>query len=315
MVEDGSIAINNLALRFLDYDWTLHDVPGTNGREKMWQWLGDPSEDVMVCVYKGRWLHEQFHRQDFFFFNFAYTGSFHALSRERDSRITVNEGELCVGQPFTGYALHGDDDEEIVIVGALVQKELFFRTLLPLFSSSARMLHFFLDPEGDVFSDKFIHLSANPAFPYRTILDLMIEEYASGRFGAQDVLRSLTLVLTTYALRQYEQENPCEAGDGVVADIVAYIAAHPDSVTLKEVAEEFSYHPNYLSTLLRKETGKTFSSIQLEHRMKRASLLLRSTNLPVEDIAAMVGYASSSNFYKAFREFYGCSPRDYAAKL
>lgn len=313
MEQPARNAIEELAARFPDYDWTLYDVPGTDGREKTWRWLGDPGEEVMVCVYKGRWLHEQFHRQDFFFFNFACQGSFNALSRERDNRITVREGELCAGQPFTGYALHGDGEEEIIIVGVLVQKELFFRTFLPLLSSSARLLHFFLDPEDDVFSNKFLHLGADPAFPYRALLDLMVAEYAFGSEGSQETLRPMALALTTYAMRQYERENPREVGDGTMADIVAYIAANPESASLRGAAEAFSYHPNYLSSLVRKETGKTFSQIQLEQRMKRADLLLKGTTLPVEDVAAMVGYASTSNFYKAFRKHFGHSPRGTAA--
>lgn len=47
--------------------------------------------------------------------------------------------------------------------------------------------------------------------------------------------------------------------------------------------------------------------------MERASALLRGTNLPIEDIATMLGYGSSSNFYKAFREYYGMSPREFSA--
>ena len=35
------------------------------------------------------------------------------------------------------------------------------------------------------------------------------------------------------------------------------------------------------------------------------------TPLSIENIAAMLGYRDSSNFYKAFREYYGKSPREY----
>ena len=35
-------------------------------------------------------------------------------------------------------------------------------------------------------------------------------------------------------------------------------------------------------------------------------------NLSVEEIAAMLGYSNSSNFYKAFREYYHQSPREFA---
>ena len=48
--------------------------------------------------------------------------------------------------------------------------------------------------------------------------------------------------------------------------------------------------------------------------MDRAAILLKSTSLSVEEISLMLGYSNSSNFHKAFREFYHCSPREYAEK-
>lgn len=43
--------------------------------------------------------------------------------------------------------------------------------------------------------------------------------------------------------------------------------------------------------------------------MRREKLLLEHTDLSIEKIAAMLGYSNNSNFYKAFREYYGTSPR------
>ncbi len=90
-----------------------------------------------------------------------------------------------------------------------------------------------------------------------------------------------------------------------------YIGAHLDSVSLDGVAQHFNYHPNYLSSLLPRELGKSFSEILLEQRMERAVALLKGSPLPISEIAAMLGYSNNSNFYKAFREYYGVSPREY----
>ena len=63
--------------------------------------------------------------------------------------------------------------------------------------------------------------------------------------------------------------------------------------------------------VLPEETGRTFSELLLEKRMERAAILLKGTTLPIEEIAAMLGYSNSSNFYKAFKRYYGFSPREY----
>ena len=86
---------------------------------------------------------------------------------------------------------------------------------------------------------------------------------------------------------------------------------HSDVVTLKDIAAHFSYHPNYISAILHKETERKFTEILLEKRMKRAIILMKNTSLSLEEISTLLGYSNHSNFYKAFKEYYGMTPREY----
>lgn len=113
--------------------------------------------------------------------------------------------------------------------------------------------------------------------------------------------------------RQYAAASQKPVTDNLSDRIVQYMSEHSDRVTLKDIAAQFSYHPNYISTLLRREVGKSFSEILLSQRMERAVILLRGTDLTISEIALMLGYSNSSNFYKTFREYYGVSPREYAS--
>ena len=47
--------------------------------------------------------------------------------------------------------------------------------------------------------------------------------------------------------------------------------------------------------------------------MKQAAGLLRSTRLPVRDIALAAGYHNSSHFYHLFQRHFGVSPATYRA--
>ena len=49
--------------------------------------------------------------------------------------------------------------------------------------------------------------------------------------------------------------------------------------------------------------------------MDKAVILLKGTDLSIEEISAMLGYGNSSNFYKAFRAYFGTTPREYLLKL
>ena len=266
----------------------------------------------MICVLKSDHINEPFHRQDFFFFNYAYQGSYSALSYERANLITVHENECYIGQPFNGYALKSDPSRgEIIIIGVLIKKETFFREYLSTISSAPSLLNFFLEPQSNRFSDSFIRLSFADNSFMKHLLELMVREYAYPQADSQQILKPLVLSLFMLVAREYREETVVPAQTPVIKQMELFIAAHIEDVTLDTLARNFSYHPNYVSYLLRSQTGRTFSEILLSERMERASVLLKRTTLSIEEISAMVGYPNSSNFYKAFKKYYGTSPREY----
>lgn len=306
-----SVALDQLAAQFARRDWKYLQVPAGDPMAKAYEWPGPEDEPIMICVHKGPHIQEPFHQQDFFFFNFAYSGDYNAFSYSPDNYITIQEGECYVGQPYNGYALHSHGDQEIIIIGVMIQKEVFFKTFLPVLASDTYLFHFFLDPQTDAYSEEFIHLRFENEDIVRTLLEMMVVEYAFPQPDTQAVLQPLVLALMMQVARQYRGLRTLSDDEPLASRIVRYIGERSGSVTLREIADRFSYHPNYISTLLRREVGKSFSQILLEQRMERALSLLWGTKLPIEEIASMVGYRDSSNFYKAFRNYYGGSPRTY----
>ena len=307
-----SSAMADLAGRFPAYDWVYRDVPGRPG-ETYFSWYAPEDERVQVAVPGGSSLPERYHHQDFFFLNYAWRGDFQTLSNDPDHPTTVHEGELYVGQPFTGYGLL-ELPRDSVIVGVHIRSEAFFRSFLPVVSSSDRLLRFFIDPERDRFSSDHLLLRPDDSTLVRELLAAMVVEYANPRADTQPLLESLALALLMYVARQYAAEHPGDNCRGTADAIVEYMGNHVGDVTLSGLAERFGYHPNYLSGMLRRETGETFSQIAARQRMERARLLLSSTTLPVEDVSRMVGYADTSNFYKTFRAAFGMSPRTMRAE-
>lgn len=304
-------AIDKLGGDFNAIEWKYLDVLPGSPREKTQLWPGSENEDIIICVYKGTEVSELFHRQDFFFFNFAYRGNYSALSYLFDNRITVREGECYIGQPYAGYAINDKSETETIIVGVLIKTEAFFKTYFHILSADKKLFHFFLNPQINEFSDEYILLKFENEFSVRRLLELMIVEYAEPKENTQEILKSLTLALMMLVARQYKKSASKEGTETLSGKIVSYIGEHLDSVTLQSAARHFSYHPNYISALLPKEIGKTFSEIVLDQRMERAVALLNGTNLPVSEVASLLGYSNSSNFYKAFREYYGASPREF----
>ncbi len=307
-------ALEKLGADFAARNWHYLDVAPNDRWARAWAWPGEPEEEIIICVHKGTSIFETFHRQDFFFLNYAYKGSYDAISYQYDNFITVNENECYVGQPYTGYALNKDGDEEFIIIGVMMRKELFYRSFLPILSADATLFRFFLEPRTNQFSDEFLHLKFGKDSPVRALLEMMVQEYAAPKEDTQAILKPLVMAALMHIARQYKAEKPSENSVRLSDQIVRYMGEHTEAVTLKDIASHFAYHPNYISGLLHRELGKTFSEILLELRMERAVLLLEGTDLPIDEAAYMLGYSNSSNFYKAFRSYYHCSPREYIEK-
>ncbi len=307
-------AIHKLQKEFLELDWSYHDLDIEGQNEKIHYWPGNPDDEILMCVHNSNGIHELFHRHDFFYFNYTYKGQYHSSSYKYDNQITICERELYAGQPFAGHALCSHDNQETIVIGVLIQKKTFFSAFLPMLSANSKLFQFFIDPVTNCFSEEFIHFKIEDDCNIRTLLEIMVIEYADKKEDTQDILKPLVLAFLMQIARQYTLTNQEQYSEKISDRILQYIGCHFDTVTLKEIANHFSYHPNYISTLLHKEIGKSFSEILLEQRMKRAVILLKGTTLSIVEIALMLGYSNSSNFYKAFREYYQVSPREYISE-
>ena len=74
------------------------------------------------------------------------------------------------------------------------------------------------------------------------------------------------------------------------------------------------YHNSDFSAIIKrifKTSQVRFSEILLERRTDKAVILLKGTMVPVEEIASMLNYSNTSNFYKDFREYYQTGSREH----
>jgi len=86
---------------------------------------------------------------------------------------------------------------------------------------------------------------------------------------------------------------------------------YSQQVSLEEVAEAINLSPAYLSTMFKKERGINFSDYLISCRMEAAKELLKTTELPIADVAEKVGYADSRYFSKTFTKVVGLKPSTY----
>ncbi|TCN01089.1 two-component system response regulator YesN [Paenibacillus sp. BK033] len=101
----------------------------------------------------------------------------------------------------------------------------------------------------------------------------------------------------------------------LIADIIGYMEEHlVQRVTLKEVAAQFHFTPNYLGFLFKEETGVAFSDYLNDIRIRKASVMLDDPRLKVYEIAERVGYKNVIYFNRMFKQATGMTPGEYRKK-
>ena len=92
----------------------------------------------------------------------------------------------------------------------------------------------------------------------------------------------------------------------------AYIEAHlGDTIEVEDICGELNVGRTKLYEIFNKEIKMGVSKYILRRRMHRAKKLLKTTDLPIPEIADSVGFADYNYFGRVFKKTYGKSPRSY----
>ena len=113
------------------------------------------------------------------------------------------------------------------------------------------------------------------------------------------------------ACRECEEALAEVAGAGMAQRVAGLLASVDDGAypRMADVALRCGISPR---TLIRRlhEDGATFQQLLDAARKQRALWMLVHTAEPVEEIAARLGYADTSNFSRTVRRWFGATPRE-----
>ncbi len=96
--------------------------------------------------------------------------------------------------------------------------------------------------------------------------------------------------------------------------IEGYIESNLNSASLSELSKRLAYSVSYTAATVKRVTGKTFTELLEHYRQEKAALLLKTTDLPIEEIITSIGYNNKSFFRRKFLKAFGCTPFQYRTK-
>lgn len=118
--------------------------------------------------------------------------------------------------------------------------------------------------------------------------------------------------------RQYilPPENPRRIAGGSIAATLEWIEAQLSRpITVASMASHAGMSKRTFARRFVEETGTTPGQWLIDARTRQARLLLETTSLSIDEIAAQSGFADSSGLRDRFRRVVGVSPRHYRASF
>lgn len=262
-----------------------------------------------------RYIDISAHRHDFF--EIVCTARGQCLHQVEGVKAVMKQGDITIIPPNVHYYLRAEPD--CVTLTIKIRRSTFDSVFSVLMRSGTTLSAYFA---RTLYSRHYrnsltFHCGDDPFLPQ--LLFYMLAQQSEKKRHYHRVIEGLLSTFFPYLVQNYENTIEFSTGDSAlnerIIDIENYIRQYFKTATLQSVAEHFYLSPSYLSTLIKKQTGTTFSSILCRIRMEHAAELLKSTDMKVEQICEKVGYADPTQFIRTFKAYFGTTPLQYRKTL
>ena len=146
------------------------------------------------------------------------------------------------------------------------------------------------------------------------LFKLGVMEYAAQAPGWEEAICGSTTFLLAHLSRAVMDQSaaplPPEKPE-LLDQVMAYVEQHlAERITLAEVARQFYVSESTITQAFRKRMNVSFYRCVTQRRLIAAKALIERGIL-LEAVAEQVGFSDYSTFFRAFKQEYGTSPRQY----
>lgn len=152
----------------------------------------------------------------------------------------------------------------------------------------------------------------------RGIFESLIEEYRRSGPASAAMMTALMNQCLIEVLREAESKSDgalpwlSALDDPRLSKVIETILDRPaENYTVESLAEMAAMSRATFARHFEKNFGRTPMDYLRDVRLRRAAQLLQTSSVPVDTVAAKVGYASRSHFSRAFSEQCGMSPAEF----
>ncbi len=251
------------------------------------------------------------HRHDFF--EIVCTTAGRCLHKVEDSVVIMKQGDITIIPPNVKHYLKAEPD--CITFTIKIRKTTFDSVFSVLMRSGTTLSAYFTQTlYSKHYRNSLTFHCADDAFLPELLLYMLTQQFEKKRHYNY-VLDGLLATFFPYLVQNYEDTIELSNGDNIlnerINEIESYMRQNYATATLSSTANHFYLSPAYLSTIIKKQTGYTFSNIIQRIKMEHSAQLITQTEMKIEHICEHVGYQDTTQFIRTFKKYYGTTPYRY----
>ena len=229
------------------------------------------------------------------------------------NEIVLEKGELLfLNQNAIQEIMPAGEND--IAVNLIILPSFFDYALTMLGDEDNLIREFIIDclksKDNDV---SYLHFKVADVLPIQNLMENLIwtihNKQNNKRSINQATMGVLLLQLMNYT--EFVDVGKDNSGQELVMSVYKYVEENYRDGSFTDLAEQLHYDLHWLSKTIKQLTGKNYTELLQDKRMRQAAYLLRTSKLTVADIATAVGYENISYFHRLFQKTYGTSPRNY----
>lgn len=262
-------------------------------------------------VRHNRYMYSVDHSHSFYEILYVLNGS--CLNVVDGQALPLRTGDVCVIPPDVIHSISVNSDS--LILNILLRESTFTEVFSSFLVSSSVLADFFKEI---IYSSRYKKYLLFHTFQDQEIQNQILQMYGEqlqNQPYSEQIMTGQLFIFLGKLLQKHENsvEYPTSYANRIssVPQITNYIRQNCRNVTLESCGKAFHFSPQYISALLTKYTGKNFSTLRTEARMRLASQLLIESSVSIQELGHVLGYSDPDYFMKVFKKYYSCTPSIY----
>jgi AraC-like DNA-binding protein len=205
-----------------------------------------------------------------------------------------------------------------ILMGDTARIEFAIDMLLPYFRDMGSL--FFSMCLGYDIVNTTLRAMREMNYPYfqfsKKYPELMLKSKFDSAEAIIEIVKTLSMEICGFISQSAAVSMPSEQKAGDISDIVGYIKVHytDENFSIKTLADHFGMSISNFSHHFKNRTGSVVSVYIASLRLERVKSLLRTTRLPLTEIASASGYCNVSTLMRQFKANEHTTPSLYRSQ-